>query len=85
MTEIPKGHGKWHGGKGSVPKQSDHQKYAENFDKIFGNKKEKEEPYHNRARPDGFIFNKRKEEEAKNDGPPMPNGLQKAWERKDKK
>ena len=36
MTEIPKGHGKWHGGKGSARKDSDNTKYADNWDKIFG-------------------------------------------------
>jgi len=83
--EVPKGHGKWHGGKGSAPKQSNQDKYADNWDKIFGNKKGEKDQYPDRARPDGFIFNKIKEELAKNDGPPMPNGLQRAWERKDKK
>ena len=39
MTEIPKGHGKWHGGKGSARKDKDNSKYAENWEKIFGNKK----------------------------------------------
>ncbi|MDB4335281.1 hypothetical protein OAA05_00400 [bacterium] len=68
MTEIPKGHGKWHGGKGSATKQSDHSKYTDNYDKIFGKKEKKDE-----VKP------------IKNDGPPMPNGLQRAWERKDKK
>ena len=39
MTEIPKGHGKWHGGKGSARKDSDNTKYADNWDKIFGKDK----------------------------------------------
>ena len=31
--------GKWHGGKGSaVRKTSDHTKYADNYDRIFGKK-----------------------------------------------
>lgn len=36
----------WHGGKGSAPRKSNDQKtYADNWDKIFGNKsKEKEKP-----------------------------------------
>lgn len=34
-----KGHGKWHGGKGSARKQSDQQKYADNWEKIFGKNK----------------------------------------------
>ena len=29
----------WHGGKGSVQKPTDQEKYAENWDKIFGNNK----------------------------------------------
>ena len=82
MTEIPKGHGKWHGGKGSAPKQSDHKKYADNYDAIFGKKENNDEEFPDRARPDGLVWQKNK---IKNDGPPMPNGLQRAWERKDKK
>jgi len=34
-----KSKGQWHGGKGSVQKPSDQDKYAENWDKIFGKKK----------------------------------------------
>jgi hypothetical protein len=30
----------WHGGKGSTPRSSNKQKYAENYDKIFKNNKE---------------------------------------------
>tara|TARA_Y100000389_G_scaffold193148_1_gene221624 strand:+ start:715 stop:969 length:255 start_codon:yes stop_codon:yes gene_type:complete len=84
MTEIPKGHGKWHGGKGSAPKQSDHQKYTENYDKIFGRKDKglSEDEFPDRARPDGLTWQKHiKDIKA----PPMPNGLQRAWERKEKK
>ena len=33
--------GQWHGGKGSVQKPTDQDKYAENWEKIFGNKKDK--------------------------------------------
>jgi len=84
-TKPEKSNGQWHGGKGSVQKPSNQDKYAENWDKIFGNKKVEEDQYPNRARPDGFIFNEIKEELAKNDGPPMPNGLQRAWERKETK
>ena len=32
--------GQWHGGKGSLQKDHDHNKFADNWDKIFG-KKEK--------------------------------------------
>ena len=28
--------GQWHGGQGSIQKDHDHNKYAENYDKIFG-------------------------------------------------
>ena len=34
-----KSSGQWHGGKGSVQKPSDQDKYAENWDKIFGKKR----------------------------------------------
>lgn len=34
--------GQWHGGKGSVQKPNDHDKYGENWDKIFNNKKRKQ-------------------------------------------
>ena len=33
--------GQWHGGKGSIQKDHDHDKYAEAWEKIFG-KKEKD-------------------------------------------
>ena len=64
-TEIPKGHGAWHGGKGSAPKDPVNQKYGDNYDRIFG-KKEKTQA---------------EVEPVKNDGPPIPNGLKAAWER----
>jgi hypothetical protein len=32
---------KWHGGKGSKPRPSDKDKYDQNFDRIFGDKKKK--------------------------------------------
>ena len=60
--EVPKGHGKWHGGKGSAPKQSDQDKYADNWDKIF--KKDNDE-FPDRARPDGLAWEKDRRE--KND------------------
>ena len=39
--ENKKSKGQWHGGKGSKQKDNDHNKNAENYDKIFntGNKK----------------------------------------------
>lgn len=33
----------WHGGKGSIPRAVDKQKYESNFDKIFNKDKNKEE------------------------------------------
>jgi hypothetical protein len=52
-------------------KHTSQKKYADNWEKIFSKKENKDdiEPI----------------EPIKNDGPPMPNGLQRAWERKDKK
>ncbi len=42
MSEkIKKSKGSWHGGKGSIQKPSNQEKYAENYDKIFGRKKKK--------------------------------------------
>lgn len=35
---------KWHGGKGSKPRPTDLQKYADNWEKIFGKKKEEKQP-----------------------------------------
>ena len=32
----------WHGGKGSTPRGTDQQKYADNWDAIFGKKKKPE-------------------------------------------
>ena len=31
--------GKWHGGKGSIQKDHNHNKYTDNWDKIFGKNK----------------------------------------------
>ena len=46
--EIPKdGHGKWHGGKGSARKDKNNSKYADNWDKIWGNKKNSDKPADN--------------------------------------
>jgi hypothetical protein len=33
----------WHGGKGSTPRGTDHKKYTDNWDKIFGPKIKPEE------------------------------------------
>ena len=37
-NKIPKSRGKWHGGKGSVQKPVNQDKFSENYDKIFGKK-----------------------------------------------
>ena len=37
-NKIEKSHGKWHGGKGSARKDKDNSKYADNWEKIWGNK-----------------------------------------------
>jgi|TARA_B100001939_G_C16629212_1_gene482686 hypothetical protein len=34
-------HGAWHGGKGSAQKPGNQNKYAESWEKIWGNKKDK--------------------------------------------
>ena len=39
MTEDKADRGQWHGGKGSVQKDHDHDKYSDNWDKIFGKNK----------------------------------------------
>ncbi len=39
--KIKKSKGQWHGGKGSIQKDHDHNKYVESWEKIFG-KKEKD-------------------------------------------
>mgnify|MGYP006075083157 CR=1 FL=1 len=73
-TEIPKGHGSWHGGKGSAPKDTDQKKYADNYDAIFGKKAD-----------DLSVLNADMPAPVNNDGPPIPNGLKAAWERQSKK
>ena len=35
--------GAWHGGKGTIPRATDKQKYEENYDKIFKNNKDTKE------------------------------------------
>ena len=39
--KIKTSKGKWHGGKGSIQKPTDQDKYAENYDKIFNSGKKK--------------------------------------------
>jgi hypothetical protein len=54
--------GQWHGGKGSIQKTTDHDKYADSWERIFGKKKPKEPWYSDKARPDGFAFDEWKNE-----------------------
>lgn len=42
-NKVEKGKGQWHGGKGSVQKPTDQDKYADNWDRIFGNKKKEKD------------------------------------------
>jgi hypothetical protein len=37
-------HGKWNGGKGSTPRPTNQQKYAANWDRIFGKKELTDKP-----------------------------------------
>ena len=46
-NKIEKSHGKWHGGKGSARKDKDNSKYADNWEKIWGNKKNSDKPVDN--------------------------------------
>jgi len=39
MAKYEVNHGKWDGGKGSIPRPHDRQTYADNWEKIFGKKK----------------------------------------------
>ena len=39
--KIKTSKGKWHGGKGSIQKPTDQDKYSENYDKIFNSGKKK--------------------------------------------
>ena len=49
--------GQTHGGKGSATRPTDKKKYEDNYDAIFGKKKEKEEILNSRLRtPDGTIL-----------------------------
>ena len=49
--------GQTHGGKGSTTRPTDKKKYEDNYDAIFGKKKEKEEILNSRLRtPDGTIL-----------------------------
>ena len=58
--KIPKSKGKWHGGKGSVQKPNDQDKYADGWDAIWGKKQTDEFP--DRARPDGLVWEKHRRE-----------------------
>jgi hypothetical protein len=78
MTEIPKGHGKWHGGKGSARKDSDNTKYADNWEKIFG--KDKGLSEREKVLMDPLAASQRSD--AKNKNEKLPSTLQdQAWKR----
>ena len=47
-NKIPKGKGKWHGGKGSARKESDQKKYNDGWDRIFGKNKKDNESNHDK-------------------------------------
>jgi hypothetical protein len=40
MVKQKDSKGQWHGGKGSIQKNHDHKKYVDNWEKIFGKKKD---------------------------------------------
>lgn len=40
MAKQKDSKGQWHGGKGSIQKNHDHKKYVDNWEKIFGKKKD---------------------------------------------
>jgi hypothetical protein len=63
--DVGKSKGQWHGGKGSVQKPNDQDKYAENWDLIWGKKKEVIDEFSERARPDGLLWEKNKVENTK--------------------
>lgn len=42
--------GAWHGGKGTIPRATDKQKYNDNFDKIFNKDKKDKEPTKNESK-----------------------------------
>ena len=42
-NKVEKSKGQWHGGKGSAQKPTDQDKYADNWDRIFGNKKKEKD------------------------------------------
>ena len=64
--------GKWHGGKGSIQKPTDQDKYAENYDKIFGKKKtlsQREKVLMDPLAASQRSDKKKKEEKYKEEGP----------------
>ena len=64
--------GKWHGGKGSIQKPTDQDKYAENYDKIFNKKKKlskREEVLMDPLAASQRSDKKKKEEKYKEEGP----------------
>ena len=70
--KIKTSKGKWHGGKGSIQKPTDQDKYAENYDKIFNKKKKlskREEVLMDPLAASQRSDKKKKEEKYKEEGP----------------
>ena len=64
--------GQWHGGKGSIQKPTDQDKYSENYDKIFNKKKKlskREEVLMDPLAASQRSDKKKKEEKYKEEGP----------------
>ena len=70
--KIKTSKGKWHGGKGSIQKPTDQDKYAENYDKIFNKKKKlskREEVLMDPLAASQRSDKKKKEKKYKEEGP----------------
>ncbi len=70
--KIKTSKGKWHGGKGSIQKPTDQDKYSENYDKIFNKKKKlskREEVLMDPLAASQRSDKKKKEEKYKEEGP----------------
>ena len=70
--KIKTSKGKWHGGKGSIQKPTDQDKYSENYDKIFNKKKKlskREEVLMDPLAASQRSDKEKKEEKYKEEGP----------------
>ena len=70
--KIKTSKGKWHGGKGSIQKPTDQDKYSENYDKIFNKKKKlskREEVLMDPLAASQRSDKKKKEKKYKEEGP----------------